>query len=209
MEIKLPMITPEKMMDVLDGIYSQVLTGLPGQKNIYDLADDYRSKSSSNEKAISKLITSQVTKATVTGAITGLGGLITLPVAIPTDLAGSLAIQLRMIGAIAVLRGYDPTDDQVRTFAYACLLGSSAADLLKGVGIKLGVKMTEKLIQKVPGKVLIKINQKVGFRLVTKGGSKGIVNLGKMIPIVGAPIGGGFNLVETKVIAKAAKEVFI
>lgn len=196
-------------MDVLDSVYHQVLTGLPGQKNIYDLADDYRSKSSSSEKAISKLIASQVTKATVTGAITGLGGVITLPVAIPADLAGSLAIQLRMIGAIAVLRGYDPSDDQVRTFAYACLLGSSATDLLKGAGIKLGVKMTEKLVQKVPGKVLVKINQKVGFRLVTKGGSKGIVNLGKMVPFIGAPIGGGFNLVETKVIAKAAKEVFV
>ncbi len=209
MAMKFPSITPEKMMDVLDSVYHQVLTGLPGQKNIYDLADDYRSKSSSSEKAISKLIASQVTKATVTGAITGLGGVITLPVAIPADLAGSLAIQLRMIGAIAVLRGYDPSDDQVRTFAYACLLGSSATDLLKGAGIKLGVKMTEKLVQKVPGKVLVKINQKVGFRLVTKGGSKGIVNLGKMVPFIGAPIGGGFNLVETKVIAKAAKEVFV
>lgn len=135
--------------------------------------------------------------------------MIILPVAIPADLAGSLAIQLRMIGAIAVLRGYDPSDDQVRTFTYACLLGSGTMDLLKGAGVKFGVKMTEKLVQKVPGKVLVKINQKVGFRLVTKGGSKGIVNFGKMVPFIGAPIGGGFNLIETKVIAKAAKEVFV
>ena len=120
-----------------------------------------------------------------------------------------MAIQLRMIGAIAVLRGYDPSDDQVRTFAYACLLGSGTMDLLKGAGVKFGVKMTEKLVQKVPGKVLVKINQKVGFRLVTKGGSKGIVNFGKMVPFIGTPIGGGFNLIETKVIAKAAKEVFV
>ena len=74
MKLNFPSITPEKMVDVLDSVYNQVLTGLPGQKTIYDLADDYRSKASSSEKAISKLIASQVTKATVTGAITGLGG---------------------------------------------------------------------------------------------------------------------------------------
>lgn len=209
MKFNLQDLTPEKMVQVLDSIYEQIITGVAGQKNIYDLAEDYRRKSSSTDQAISKLITAQITKATVTGAVTGLGGLLTLPVALPADLAGCLAIQLRMIGAIAVLRGYDPSDDQVRTFAYACLVGTGATDLLKGAGIKIGVKMTEKLVQKIPGRILIKINQKVGFRLITKGGSKGIVNLGKMIPFVGAPIGGGFNLVETSSIAKVAKIIFV
>lgn len=209
MDFNLPNLTPEKMVSVLDSVYTQVLTGLPGQKSIYDLAEDYKSKSSSVEQAINKLIAAQVTKATVTGAVTGLGGLLVLPIALPADLAGCLGIQLRMIGAIAVLRGYDPSDDQVKTFAYACLVGAGATDLLKGAGIKVGVKMTEKLVQRIPGKVLIKINQKVGFRLVTKGGSKGIVNLGKMVPFIGAPIGGGFNLVETSAIAKVTKIIFI
>lgn len=59
-------------------------------------------------------------------------------------------------------------------------------------------------IKKIPGKVLTKINQKVGFRFITKFGTKGIVNLGKMLPGVGAVIGGGLDLVETKVIADRA-----
>jgi hypothetical protein len=33
--------------------------------------------------------------------------------------------------------------------------------------------------------ILKKINQKVGFRLVTKFGEKGIINLSKLIPVVG------------------------
>lgn len=209
MDFSITKVTPEKMVEVLDSVYIQVLTGLPGQKNICDLADDYKNRYLSTEEAISKLIKSQVAKATATGAVTGLGGLISLPIALPADLVGCLGIQLRMIGAIAVLRGYDPSDDQVKTLVYACLVGSGVTDLLKGSGLKIGVKMTEKLVQKIPGKVLIKINQKVGFRLVTKGGSKGIINLGKMVPLVGAPIGGGFNFVETSGIAKAAKIVFV
>lgn len=64
------------------------------------------------------------------------------------------------------------------------------------------------LIKKIPGKVLTKINQKVGFRFITKFGTKGIVNLGKMLPGVGAVIGGGLDLVETKVIAHRAYKWF-
>ena len=54
-----------------------------------------------------------------------------------------------------------------------------------------------------------KINQKVGFRFVTKFGEKGVINLGKLVPGVGAVIGGGLDYVETKVIAKRAYDWFI
>lgn len=91
--------------------------------------------------------------------------LLTLPISLPAYLVGCLAIQLRMIGAIAVLRGYDLSDDKVRTIAFACLVG------LNETGLKVGSKMTGKLIDKITGKILIKFNQKVGFRLVTKDGS--------------------------------------
>lgn len=202
-------IKSEKMLMAMDSMYSQLINGLPGQLNIYQLADDYSSKSKNNEEAIDKIIKWHTTQATVTGAVTGLGGVLTLPISLPADLVGCLAIQLRMIGAIAVLRGYDLSDDKVRTLAFVCLVGSSANDLLKETGLKVGLKMTEKLIEKIPGKILIKINQKVGFRLVTKGGSKGMINLTKMIPLVGSPISGGFNFVETKAVAKAAKNIFV
>ena len=43
--------------------------------------------------------------------------------------------------------------------------------------------MLKKAIQKIPGKALTKINQKIGFRFITKMGEKGIVNLGKMIRV--------------------------
>ncbi len=56
--------------------------------------------------------------------------------------------------------------------------------------------------RKIPGKVLIKINQKVGFRLVTKFGSKGIFEfLGNWYQSVGAIVGGGLELYKTRIIA--------
>ena len=55
---------------------------------------------------------------------------------------------------------------------------------------------------------MTKINQKVGFRFITKFGSKGIINLGKLVHGVGAVIGGGLDLVETKVISARAYKWF-
>ena len=57
--------------------------------------------------------------------------------------------------------------------------------------------------------VLTKINQKIGFHFITKFGTKGIVNLGKLLPGVGAVIGGGLDLVETKLIADRAYKWFL
>ena len=56
---------------------------------------------------------------------------------------------------------------------------------------------------------LTKINQKVGFRFITKFGTKGIVNLGKLLPGVGAVVGGGLDLVETKIIVDRAYKWFL
>ncbi len=55
---------------------------------------------------------------------------------------------------------------------------------------------------------MTKINQKIGFRFITKMGEKGIVNLGKMIPGVGAVINGGLDFAETKIIADRAYKMF-
>lgn len=46
------------------------------------------------------------------------------------------------------------------------------------------------------------------MRLITKFGEKGIINLGKVVPVVGGIIGGGVNGFGTYAIGKTAKKVF-
>ena len=104
---------------------------------------------------------------------------------------------------------YDLNSDQTQTFVYACLAGVAVNGFLKKAGIGFGLKLATGVIKKIPGKVLTKINQKVGFRFITKFGTKGIVNLGKMVPGVGAVVGGGLDFVETKVIADRAYRWFM
>ena len=199
----------ENVMTLLDSLYDQVRNGVPKvSKPVEQMALDYISKHPNKEIAIKKMLRNQVTKCTVTGVMTGLGGVITLPVAVSADIASVLYVQLRMIAATAYMCNYELDSDQAKTFVYACLAGVSIDKVLADAGIKVGEKLAVQMIKKIPRDVLTKINQKVGFRLVTKFGEKGVINLGKAVPGVGAAIGGGFNLVETKVIAHRAFKVF-
>jgi len=202
-------INQNTIMKALDWGYEKALDGGGVFDTAYDLANDFQKKHNSIDDAVKSLIKWQTTKCATSGFLSGIGGLITLPVAIPANISSVVYIQLRMIAAIAIMGGYDPKSDQVKSLAYVCLTGGSAAMILKGIGIRLGEKISEKLIQKISTEVLVKINQKVGFRLLTKFGQTGIVNLGKAIPFLGGIIGGTIDASYTITVGKVAKKTFI
>ena len=203
-------ISQEDIMQMLDKLYDNSIQGLPKvSPPIENLAADYLSKHPDTETAAKSFINYQIAKCTTSGFVTGLGGLITLPVAIPANISSVLYVQMRMIACLAHMGGYDTKSDQVQTLVYACLAGISLDQVVKQVGIKVGVKFANAMVKKIPGQVLVKINQKVGFRLLTKFGTKGIINIGKAIPLVGGVISGGFDFAETKIIADRAYKMFI
>ncbi len=203
-------MTQEDIMNLLDSCYEKCLSGIPKvSPSVKDMAGDYLKKHNTTEEACRAMLRNQVAKCTTSGVITGFGGFITMPVAIPANVGSVIYVQMRMIACVAYMAGYELNSDQTQTFVYACLAGVAVNSLVKQAGIKFGVKFANGLIKKIPGKVLTKINQKVGFRFITKFGTKGIVNLGKLLPGVGAVVGGGLDLVETKVIADRAYKWFL
>lgn len=203
-------LTAEDFTKLLHKLYEKSKNGIENiSPPIEKMAFDYLSKHADKEKAVKAMLRNQIAKCTTSGVITGFGGLITLPVAIPANITSVLYVQMRMIACTAYMGGYDLDSDQVQTFVYACLAGISINELLKGFGIKLGEKVAMAGIKKIPGAVLVKINQKIGFRLLTKFGEKGLINLGKMVPVVGAVINGGLDFTETKIIADRAYKVFV
>ena len=175
-------MTQEDIMKLLDSCYEKCLNGIPMvSPGVEDMANDYLSKHETKEKACRDMLKNQIAKCTTSGVVTGLGGFITMPVAIPANIGSVIYVQMRMIACTAYMADYDLNSDQTQTFVYACLAGVAVNSLLKQAGIKFGVKFANGVIKKIPGKVLTKINQKVGFRFITKFGSKGIVNLEKHI----------------------------
>lgn len=176
---------------------------------IEKLAEDYLSKYPNKKNAAKAMLNNQVVKCTASGFLTGFGGLITMPVTVPANIGSVLYVQMRMIACTAYIGGYDLTSDQTQSFVYACLVGVSVNEICKKFGIQLGEKVALNGIKRIPGKTLIKINQKLGFRFITKFGEKGLINLGKMIPIVGSVINGGLDFAETRIIADRAFKMFI
>lgn len=208
--MKKPEITQDQIMEVLNVCYEKVLEGIPNTKSPYDLASEYILKYPEDiEKSYKNFVKWQIAKCTTSGFLTSLGGLITLPVAIPANLASVWYVQLRMIATIAIMGGYEPSDDMVRTLAYVCLAGTSVSKMCRDVGVQFTNKLTISMIQKIPGSVLTKINQRVGFRFLTKFGSKGLINLGKLVPVAGGLVGAGIDFVGTQTIAKSAYKTFI
>lgn len=209
-QVKRALITPEQMTELLESLYSQVTNGLPMSKSCEELASEYLRKYQDPDKAIRALIRQQVAKCTTSGFLTSLGGLITLPVAIPANLASVLYVQLRMIATIAAIGGYCVDDDEVETLVYICLTGTSMVDACKQTGVTLANKLTTSFVKKkVSAETLKKINKSVGFKLFTKFGEKGVINIGKLIPIAGGIVGGTFDFISTNVIAKRAYSIFI
>ncbi len=203
-------LTEEEMLLILASLYDQTISGIPKiSKPVDDICNEYLKRYKEPKLATKKLCASDIAKCTTSGFLTGFGGFITLPITIPANITSVLYVQIRMISSVANLAGFELQSDATRTFVYACLAGVSVAEVVKKTGIKVGEKMATSAISKIPGKALTAINQKVGFRLITKFGEKGVVNLGKMVPVVGAIVGGSFDLVETKMIAnRAIKEFF-
>ena len=200
----------QDMMNNLDKIYGLVVDGIPHvAEPVTQLADKYVRKSRSVDEAAVKLINAQIAKSTASGFVTGLGGILTIPVSLPANLATVLYFQLRMIAGVAYMAGYDVHSPQVRSLAYVCLAGLTMEQLLKNTGIKVGTRIIKSVASKLPGKLTASINQKVGYRLFTKFGNRSALSVGKAVPILGGVISGGIDMLETQMIAERAYNMFI
>ena len=51
------------------------------------------------------MLNKQMIKCTTSGVVSGLGGIITLPVAVPANIANVLYVQMRMIACCAYMVG--------------------------------------------------------------------------------------------------------
>ncbi|MFF0105027.1 EcsC family protein [Streptomyces hirsutus] len=162
-----------------------------------DMADDI-------DAVIARLIKESVAASGAQGFVTGFGGLVTAGVTIPANVAASFAINMRMAGAIAHLRGWDIGDPHVRTVATMLAIGMSAQNVLASFGVKVGQKIAEQMIKKVSHETIKAINKKVGFYLVAKYGTKrASITLAKAVPILGGVIGGAVDATSTALIGRA------
>jgi len=194
----MPKLTESIIQQALEFAYNA------GANSATELAESYKKRyPACKQKQVDALIKWQIANGAASGFVTGLGGVITLPVAVPANIASVLFIQMRMIAAIAIIGGYDPKDERVKAFALSCLVGSGIKNAFKEIGIELGKKI---MLGQISQGMLTRISRFVSLKLLSKFGEKGV---GKILPIVGGVIGGTMDAVWVASVGKVAKSFFI
>jgi uncharacterized protein (DUF697 family) len=131
-----------------------------------------------------------------------------LPVAIPANLASALYIQVRLIAAIAHLRGHDIRSAEARALVLACLTGSKAADTMKDAGVRFGTRLTRDAVGWMSPALFKKVEHVAGASAACVAGASNIAQFGKLVPVVGGVVAGGFDAAVTQLIGRTADRVF-
>jgi len=176
----------ERLVDVgIDGI---------GQfSSAQAVADAARGANPDVEKAIDAVVRQHVVLAAAGGFVTGVGGLFTLPVALPANVVGFYAVATRMVAATAALRGYDLREEGVRSAVMLTLVGADADDLLRKVGVPTTGRLTGLATQRLPGPAAMVVNKAIAFKLLTATGRSAFALLGRGLPVAGGLLGGGVD----------------
>jgi len=143
------------------------------------------------------------------GAATGVGGILVLPVTIPADLVASWRIQAFMCMSVAYVYGHTAETTDLKTDIYLIMAGDTAKQALKRLGIEVGKTVTRKAVEKyITREVMVKIWKVIGQRIITKAGQKSLTSFTRMVPLIGAPIGFGFDWFSTRAVGHCAMEYY-
>ena len=161
------------------------------------------------QRAVRRIVRSHRRGVTATGFLTGLGGVFTLPVLLPTNIVAFYVQATRMVGAIAVVRGYDLEDEEVRVRVLAALLGEESADLLKNLGLgPVAGAVSRQVESRLPGGTETAVAKALGSRIISRFGLRSVRLFGKAIPGLAGVLGALADRSQLKRITAAAHTTF-
>lgn len=192
----------------LEWAWERALEGLPGWDTAEELAGELPGGTEAVEARIDELIASQKRRAVTAGFLTGLGGAAVLPLALPASEALALFVRLRLIAAIAHLRGYNLHDERVKALGLACLGGAPAADILREIGVSVSGAGNNSALCRLSPDLFQNVASRLAARLLSGFGGRGLLGLGKAIPLIGGLLGGLADGSATKTAAENARAAF-
>ncbi|MFD2148417.1 hypothetical protein [Mucilaginibacter antarcticus] len=172
-------ILPNNKQDTLKAGLKQVFANLAkdGFKRIYNHIDQQTIKRGVDEMGIDKFVNQCALLAAGSGAVTGVGGFATMLVGVPLDMTNLIAQQFRVTLAV----NYYKTGRSKVSFLE--LLGIVASSL----SVDAGLAVSKRVVEEVASKLLLVLGSKSARRLV---------------PVVGAVIGGSTNYMFIKKVAR-------
>lgn len=162
------------------------------------------------DRAVHDVIEGHLRMAGLQGFVTNLGGLVTMAVTVPANVAGLALIQSRMVAGIAHLHGYDLDDPRTRTAVLTSLLGEEDVLGLVKRGTLPGTPRElaglahpdPELDQRIAGAVASELLARAaGKRLATA--------VGRRVPVVGGLVGAGTDAYVTWQIGRYVDREFL
>ena len=149
-------------------------------RRIFERVDKAAVKRGVDEMGLKAFITHSARLAATTGVISGFGGVATMVVGVPADMLNCLTQQFRV--TLAVI--YAKTGDYEITFE------DFMAIVAISIGVETGAMITKSVLTRIAERLLVRLSERTAARV---------------IPILGAAIGGATNYLFIKGIGATLK----
>jgi hypothetical protein len=187
----------------------QAMDGLPPLESAAQLAARVREdpKHETHDARIDALVRREVAKSFTAGFVTGMAGLLTLPISLPASLGATWVLQARMAAALAALWGHNLEDPWVHSTVLLSLVGGGAPETLRRAGVRAGEWAARRAMGRLSESTLHDMNRRIGFRLLSTASSRGAINLGRVVPVVGALTAGVVDAYGCRAVANHANRL--
>ncbi len=189
---------------------SKAVDGFPGFPGAREIARKHLARTHDVDAAVKAVIDQHVRLAGAQGFVTNLGGVVTLAISIPTNLVGLAILHVRMVAAIAHLRGYEISAPQVRAAALMTLLGEDGVrDAIKDKDLDSHPHDFAVGAGDIDAATLDTITAQVTQALVTRiGGKNATLTITRRVPIIGGAISAGVDALATHSVGRYADKEF-
>ncbi len=201
-------MNPETLME---WILRQALEGVPPFSPADALVEEIRRAHPADppRELAKKLMKRESYKNFSTGFITGLGGFVTLPMAIPSSILASWVLQARLVAAVAKLGGHDLEDPRIRKLVIWALFGDAVKEVLKASGVQLFNKFTASFMIRLPAAAIAAVQRRLGLLFLERATRQTAAGLVKAVPVAGGVVSGMVDAAVLRRVGRTAIAWFL
>lgn len=193
---------PQGFAALMGWLYERAVSGIAGIESAERLAERYLDDAKGDAlMAVRHMIHWESIKAGSSGFLSGVGGVVAMPVTLPLNLTSVLFLQTRLVAAVACLGGHRLSDERIRALAGLCLCGNVAKALLQDLTLQMTERWTPPLTQQIVEKTLVLMAARAGMNSAGK--------FIRLIPLAGGIVSGAVDVASTRTIGRIARTTFL
>ncbi|MHA6632366.1 hypothetical protein ACX3OY_01030 [Citrobacter farmeri] len=193
---------PRSFQSIIGWLYDKAISGIAGIESAEMLAAHYLEDAKGDAQlAARNMIHWESIKAGSSGFLSGIGGVVALPVTLPLNVTSVLFLQTRLVAAIACLGQHRLSDERIRALAGLCLCGNAAKALLQELTLQAANRWTTTIMQQVAEKTLA--------LMATRAGLVSVESTIRLVPLAGGVVSGAMDIAATRTIGRIARTTFL